>query len=53
MPSAELASEQTLDASAVFIGLVNPKTPVNVGGIMRASALVALTAYFIPAGATS
>ncbi|MCU8012712.1 RNA methyltransferase [Shewanella sp. SM74] len=46
MPSAELACEQTLDASAVFIGLVNPKTPVNVGGIMRASGCYGVDGVF-------
>ncbi|AVV86145.1 RNA methyltransferase [Shewanella putrefaciens] len=46
MPSAELACEQTLDASAVFIGLVNPKTPVNVGGIMRASGCYGVNGVF-------
>ncbi|ABX50008.1 tRNA/rRNA methyltransferase (SpoU) [Shewanella baltica OS625] len=46
MPSAEFACEQTLDASAVFIGLVNPKTPVNVGGIMRASGCYGVDGVF-------
>lgn len=46
MPSAELACEQTLNASAVFIGLVNPKTPVNVGGIMRASGCYGVDGVF-------
>ena len=46
MPSAELACVQTLNASAVFIGLVNPKTPVNVGGIMRASGCYGVDGVF-------
>ncbi|KZK65395.1 RNA methyltransferase [Shewanella baltica] len=46
MPSAEFACEQMLDASAVFIGLVNPKTPVNVGGIMRASGCYGVDGVF-------
>lgn len=46
MSSAEFACEQTLDTSAVFIGLVNPKTPVNVGGIMRASGCYGVDGVF-------
>ena len=44
--NTELASEQMLDTSAVFIGLVNPKTPVNVGGIMRASGCYGVDGVF-------
>ncbi|MGL4938042.1 RNA methyltransferase, partial [Shewanella sp.] len=46
MTRAEVASEPTLDVSAVFIGLVNPKTPVNVGGIMRASGCYGVDGVF-------
>ena len=39
-------SDDLQDASAVFIGLVNPKTPVNVGGIMRASGCYGVNGVF-------
>lgn len=38
--------EQAQGASAVFIGLVNPKTPVNVDGIMRASGCYGVDGVF-------
>lgn len=40
----EVASPQA--QQAVYIGLVNPKTPTNVGGIMRASGCYGVDAVF-------
>lgn len=42
--SAEI--EPVTEAHQVFIGLVNPKTPVNVGGIMRASGCYGVDGVF-------
>ncbi len=50
MPTSAL-SPQAMDdtahsSSAVYIGLVNPKTPINVGGIMRASGCYGVDGVF-------
>ncbi len=50
MPTSALSPQAMGDtahsSSAVYIGLVNPKTPINVGGIMRASGCYGVDGVF-------
>lgn len=44
--SPQVVDDSLQNSSAVYIGLVNPKTPINVGGIMRASGCYGVDGVF-------